>query len=76
MDSCQDRVTLKQMAFMLGRQRNAYEKEGDDELNSIIAQEKLSEQYLQLARDLDQMEPKHPDAIFKTHLEENKVAEA
>lgn len=76
MDSCKDRLTLKQMAFMLGRQRNAYEKEDDDELNSIIAQEKLSEQYLQLARDLDQMEPKHPDAIFKTHLEENKVAEA
>jgi len=29
-----------------------------------------------LARDLDQMEPKHPDAIFKTHLEERKVGEA
>lgn len=37
MESCKDRITLKQMAFMLGRQRNAYEKEDDDELNSIIA---------------------------------------
>lgn len=47
MESCKDNITLKQMAFMLGRQRNAYEREGDDadELNSIISQEKLSEQY-------------------------------
>ena len=75
MKTCKDPITLKQMAFMLGRQRTPYESE-DDDLNSIIAQEKLSEQYRQLARDLDQMDPKHPDAIFKTHLEENTVAEA
>ena len=52
MKECKDPVTLKQMAFMLGRQRNPYESE-DDELNQIIAQEKLSEYYKQLARDLD-----------------------
>ena len=75
MAECKDPVALKQMAFMLGRQRNAYEST-DDTLNQIISQEKLSEHYKQLARDLDQMEPKHPDAIFKTHLEERKVGEA
>ena len=75
MEKCPDPITKKQMAFMLGRQRNPYESE-DDELNQIIAQEKLSEHYKQLARDLDQMEPKHPEAIFKTHLEERKVGEA
>lgn len=49
----------------------------DDEINQIIAQEKLSEYYKQLARDLDQMDPKHPDQhIFKTHLEEKKIGEA
>lgn len=48
------------MAFMLGRQRNPYESD-DATLNQIISQEKLSEYYKQLARDLDQMEPKHPD---------------
>ena len=80
MEACKDTTELKQMAFMLGRQRNAYESEHPDglgeELNQIIAQEKLSEYYKQLARDLDQMEPKHPDSIFKTHLEERKVGEA
>ena len=75
MGACKDPTTLKQMAFMLGRQRNPYESE-DDEINQIIAQEKLSEYYKQLARDLEQIEPKHPDAIFKTHLEERKVGEA
>lgn len=75
MEACKDPIELKQMAFMLGRQRNAYESE-DEELNQIIAQEKLSEYYKQLARDLDQMAPKHPDSIFKTHLEERKVGEA
>lgn len=75
MEQCKDPLALKQMAFMLGRQRNPYESE-DDELNQIIAQEKLTEYYKQLARDLDQMEPKHPDTIFKTHLEERKVGEA
>lgn len=75
MESCKDPITIKQMAYMLGRQRNPYESE-DDEINQIISQERLSEHYKQLARDLDQMEPKHPDAIFKTHLEERKVGEA
>ena len=52
MTACPDPIELKQMAFMLGRQRNPYESE-DDGLNQIIAQEKLSEYYKQLARDLD-----------------------
>ena len=32
------------MAFMLGRQRTPYEST-DDEINAIIAQDKLSEQF-------------------------------
>jgi 26S proteasome regulatory subunit N1 len=32
----------------------------------------LSEHFKSLARDLDVLEPKHPDQIFKTHLEERK----
>ena len=30
MKECQDKVTLKQMSFMLGRQRNPYESEDPD----------------------------------------------
>jgi hypothetical protein len=47
-----------------------------DELNQIISQERLGENYKQLARDLDQMEPKDPESIFKTHLDERPVADA
>ena len=59
------------MAFMLGRQRNPYETQ-EEELYRIISNEKLSEHFKGLARDLDVLEPKHPDQIFKTHLEERK----
>jgi len=52
METCKDPLILRQMAFMLGRHRNPYESE-DDEINQIIAQEKLSEYYKQLARDLE-----------------------
>ena len=60
MTTCQDKVTLNQLAFMLGRQRNPYVSE-DDDLNKIISNEKLSEHFKSLARDLDVLEPKHPD---------------
>ena len=71
MSVCTDEVTLKQMAFMLGRQRNPFQTD-DMELSKIISNEKLSEHFKSLARDLDVLEPKHPDQIFKTHLEERK----
>ena len=71
MDSCTDPVTKTQMAFMLGRQRNPFETT-DEELYKIISNEKLHEHFKGLARDLDVLEPKHPDSIFKTHLEERK----
>ncbi len=56
---------------MLGRQRNPFDTQ-DEELYRIISNEKLSEHFKGLARDLDVLEPKHPDQIFKTHLEERK----
>lgn len=71
MDSCTDPVTLKQMAFMLGRQRNPFDT-SDTDLYKIISNEKLHEHFKGLARDLDVLEPKHPESIFKSHLEEKK----
>lgn len=71
METCKDKTTLKQLAFMLGRQRNPYESQ-EEELQRIISNEKLSEHFKSLARDLDVVEPKHPESIFKTHLEERR----
>lgn len=72
MGACKDKVTLSQMAFMLGRQRNPYETE-DEDLKKIISNQSLCEHFKSLARDLDVLEPKHPDQVFKTHLEERKT---
>lgn len=71
MDSCPDPVTKKQMGFMLGRQRNPFDVQ-DEEMYKIISNKQLHEHFKGLARDLDVLEPKHPDSIFKAHLEERK----
>ena len=71
MSTCQERATLNQLSMMLARQRNAYNS-SDEDLQKLISNEKLSENFKVLCRDLDVLEPKHPDSVFKTHLEETK----
>lgn len=73
MTECQDPLTLRQMAYMLGRQRTPYESE-DDEITRIVSNEGLSEHFKALARDMDCVAPKHPDAVYKTHLEDKRYA--
>lgn len=71
MSTCTDSVTIKQLCLMLGRQRTNYVTE-DEDLLKIISYERLSENFKALARDLDTLEPKTPEQIFKSHLEEKK----
>ncbi|KAF5950194.1 hypothetical protein HYC85_012187 [Camellia sinensis] len=58
---------LQRITFVLDE-----EMSGDDEcretLQGIINNGKLSEGYLMLARDIEVMEPKSPDDIYKAHL--------
>mmetsp|Transcript_27980 Transcript_27980/g.50944 ORF Transcript_27980/g.50944 Transcript_27980/m.50944 type:complete len:932 (-) Transcript_27980:261-3056(-) len=68
---CEDILMKKQMCLLLARHRVNYEVEDDDdELNELIGNEKLSEQFLKLAQDLDVMDPKTPEDIYKSHLAE------
>ena len=74
---CTDPLVRKQMCFLLGRHRVNYEvdeSEIEDEdaykLNEYIGNEKLSEFYLKLGQDLDVMDPKTPEDIYKSHLAE------
>ena len=64
----------KQMCLLLARQRINYEVDDDDEdaeeLNELIGNEKLSEEFLKVAQDLDVMDPKTPEDIYKSHLAE------
>jgi len=54
----------KQLAFQLARQRINIPV--PEELTKIISNNHLNEFYLQLAKDLEVLEPKDPDKIFKT----------
>ncbi|KAJ1536393.1 proteasome regulatory particle base subunit [Nowakowskiella sp. JEL0078] len=67
-NSCPDSLTKKQLAFILARQRIFWDTE-DDDLNNILSNAELSEQFYSLARDLDVLEPKAPEDIYKSHLE-------
>lgn len=71
---CDDNLMKKQMCLLLGRHRIHYEiDDGDDdaeELNELIGNAHISEQFLKLAQDLDVMEAKTPEDIYKSHLAE------
>lgn len=68
LNSCPDRAVQKQMAFQLGRQQILL-PDVDQELLELMSNTHLNEHFLRLARELDILEPKTPDDIYKTHLE-------
>ncbi|KAL4225519.1 26S proteasome non-ATPase regulatory subunit 2 [Mactra antiquata] len=71
--SCKDSLVQKQLAFMLGRQQVYIELDAKlddyDELTEIMSNTQLNQNFLALARELDIMEPKVPEDIYKSHLE-------
>ncbi|GMF59429.1 unnamed protein product [Phytophthora fragariaefolia] len=67
---CKDDVVCNQMGYILGRQRCFYEDESEASVNEIIGNSDLSDKFLSLARDLDVMEAKTPEDIYKSHLSE------
>ena len=72
MASCEDEMVKKQMAYMLARY--GVRPEADDELARIMDGAHTTEQYLELARDLDVVEPKTPEEVYKTHLEKRPAS--
>lgn len=75
MESCDDQVTIKQLCLMLGRQRSNWNTDNED-LQKIISYETFNEHFMSLARELDVVNPKAPEQVFKSHLEEKKPDEA
>ena len=63
-----DIAKQKQIAFMIGRQQIVLDID-DQDLLDIASNSQLNTHFLTLARELDIMEPKTPDDIYKTHLE-------
>ncbi|KAK9903923.1 hypothetical protein WJX75_000553 [Coccomyxa subellipsoidea] len=80
---CDDPLIKKQLGYLLARQGVALNLEDtagasmdEDlqmELQEIISNSRLSELYLALARDLDVMEAKLPEEVYKTHLVEGRA---
>jgi 26S proteasome regulatory subunit N1 len=72
-NSCPDVATQKQLAFMLGRQQVFLElpEESPDheDLVEIMSNSHLNNHFLNLARELDIMEPKTPEDVYKSHLD-------
>eukprot|EP00612_Vaucheria_litorea_P000991 CAMPEP_0171460092 /NCGR_PEP_ID=MMETSP0945-20130129/5098_1 /TAXON_ID=109269 /ORGANISM="Vaucheria litorea, Strain CCMP2940" /LENGTH=905 /DNA_ID=CAMNT_0011986209 /DNA_START=83 /DNA_END=2800 /DNA_ORIENTATION=+ len=68
--SIDDEPLLKQMALLLGRHRSSFVHD-DESLNELIGNATLNENFLLLAKDLDVIEPKTPEDIYKSHLAES-----
>eukprot|EP00118_Oscarella_pearsei_P002780 m.11543 g.11543 ORF g.11543 m.11543 type:complete len:911 (+) comp23495_c0_seq1:476-3208(+) len=71
--SCEDQTVQKQLAYILGRQQISlpFEVEIDNAevLTEIMQNVQLNNSFLTLARELDIMEPKVPEDVYKSHLE-------
>ncbi|XP_009354293.1 26S proteasome non-ATPase regulatory subunit 2 homolog A [Pyrus x bretschneideri] len=80
--SCDDLLRKKQFCYILARHGISFElddemvAEDDDRevLQEIINNTKLSEGYLTLARDIEVMEAKTPEDIYKAHLLDGRAS--
>ncbi|CAH8457870.1 unnamed protein product [Heterobilharzia americana] len=62
----------RQLAYLLGRQNIVLPDEeslADENLTEMLWNTRLSEHFLSLGRELDIMDPKLPEDIYKSHLE-------
>ncbi|XP_065875122.1 26S proteasome non-ATPase regulatory subunit 2 homolog A-like [Euphorbia lathyris] len=79
---CDDLLRKKQLCYIVARHGITFELDDDmveeDEdrevLQDIINNSRLSEGYLTLARDIEVMEPKSPEDIYKAHLLEGRAS--
>ncbi|CDI98389.1 26s proteasome regulatory particle subunit [Echinococcus multilocularis] len=68
----------RQLAYLLGRHQFIvpYDEviaEEDEDLAEMLGNTRLSEHFLSLARELDIMDPKLPEDVYKQHLEPTRL---
>ncbi|CDJ58774.1 26S proteasome non-ATPase regulatory subunit 2, putative [Eimeria maxima] len=66
---CSDPLVQQQLALLLCRQRVDVEFE-DEKLQRLVSGSKTSPFFRFLAKELDVLEPKEPEDVFKRHLED------
>lgn len=70
-DFCPDPLVKKQLAFMIARSGVFFQTE-DESINEILRNLRFSEYFLNFAKEIGVQEPKTPEEIYKTHLENTK----
>ena len=77
-DSTSDMAMKKQMALLIARQQiwlePNTEAEDDQELVDCMSNTKMPDHFKTLAKELNILEPKMPEDIYKTHLESSRTA--
>ena len=77
-DSTTDVALKKQMAFLIARQQLSLElpqeTEDDEKIIECLSNVKLPEYFKTLAKELNILEPKMPEDIYKSHLESSRTA--
>ena len=69
-NGCEDSTVQKQLSYMVGRQQIFLNDDNlDSELIDIMSNSHLNQHFLALGRELDILEPKTPDDIYKSHLD-------
>lgn len=70
---CDNFNIQKQLSFILSKHRIFLTDDMPPELQMIMSNLKLSEYYKNLATELDVLEPKTPEDVLKSHLEEKRT---
>lgn len=74
-NSTKDKTVRRQMAFLIARQRIWFEVDDEDpELQECLNNTRLTDHFKALGKELNILDPKTPDDIYKTHLESSKTA--
>lgn len=65
----------KQLAFLIARQRISFDSEEEDaEVQECLSNLRLSEHFKTLGKELNILDPKSTEDIYKSHLESSRVA--
>jgi 26S proteasome regulatory subunit N1 len=75
-NSTDDKAIRRQMAFLIARQRIWFDVSDDDdsELQECLNNTRLPEHFKAMGKELNILDPKTPDDIYKTHLESSRTA--
>ncbi|CAK7241013.1 MAG: proteasome regulatory particle base subunit [Sporothrix thermara] len=75
-EEAEDPALKKQLAFLIARQRICLElPESDDmDINESLCNIRLSEHFKLLGKELNILDPKSTEDIYKSHLESNRVS--